>query len=66
MAKNSCPSCEGKGWYWVHEDGTKRDPLPSEDPSEFYRHECSFLPEECQWEKKHKTQGRVPKLKHPY
>lgn len=36
-----CTSCFGKGWYWVHEDGTMRDPLPSESEDDFYKHPCT-------------------------
>ncbi len=35
-----CTSCFGKGWYWVHEEGVKRDPLAGESEDDFYQHEC--------------------------
>lgn len=35
-----CTSCEGKGWYWVHEDGYKRDPAKGESAEDFYKHPC--------------------------
>lgn len=34
--------CDGKGWYYVHDDGTKRNPVAGENLDEFYQHECSF------------------------
>lgn len=35
-----CTSCDGNGWYWVHEDGTKRDPKLGESHDDFYQHPC--------------------------
>lgn len=40
-----CPDCEGKGWFWVYEDGTQRSPTKGEDEDDFYQHPCGD--EEC-------------------
>lgn len=42
-----CTQCFGKGWYWVHEDGTKRDPTDGEDEFDFYEHPCNDDEEDC-------------------
>ena len=42
-----CTQCDGKGWYWVHEDGTKRDPNSSESHDDFYEHPCNFDENDC-------------------
>ena len=39
---HQCTHCDGKGWYYVHDDGTKRNPVAGENLDEFYQHECSF------------------------
>lgn len=38
-----CQSCEGKGWYWVHEDGYKRAPANVENYENFYKHPCEDI-----------------------
>ena len=43
-----CTSCFGKGWYWVHEDGTRRDPGKDESHDDFYPHPCTFDEHDCQ------------------
>ena len=40
-----CPDCEGKGWFWVHDDGTQRNPTNTENEDDFYQHQCGD--EEC-------------------
>lgn len=35
-----CTDCEGKGWFWVHEDGTQRNPTADESQDDFYEHPC--------------------------
>lgn len=42
-----CTSCFGKGWYWVHEDGTQRDPNVDESMDDFYIHTCIFDDDAC-------------------
>lgn len=42
-----CTSCDGNGWYWVHETGTKRNPTADESEDDFYRHECNFDENDC-------------------
>lgn len=42
-----CTSCDGKGWYWVYEDGTQRDPKRGESVDDFYRHPCDFDEGDC-------------------
>jgi len=44
---HSCPNCDSKGWYWVHEDGTKRNPDATESHDDFYKHECNFDENDC-------------------
>ena len=46
-AVHKCTSCFGNGWYWVHEDGVKRDPKDGEDLDAFYQHTCEFDENEC-------------------
>ena len=36
-----CTTCGGDGWYWVHEDGTKRNPTVGESMDDFYKHPCT-------------------------
>lgn len=35
-----CTHCYGKGWFWVHEDGTQRNPESNESHDDFYEHPC--------------------------
>ena len=35
-----CIDCEGKGWFWTHEDGTPRNPTAEENHDDFYKHPC--------------------------
>lgn len=42
-----CAQCDGKGWYWVHENGVKRAPGKDESPDDFYRHTCDFDENDC-------------------
>lgn len=35
-----CTTCCGNGRYWVHADGTKRDPNFHESVNDFYEHPC--------------------------
>lgn len=42
-----CTICDGKGWYWVHEDGYRSEPRQGDNPDEFYRHPCEFDDNEC-------------------
>lgn len=42
-----CTSCFGKGWYWVHEDGTIRDPNDGESEDSFYEHPCEGGDTDC-------------------
>lgn len=42
----TCPSCEGKGWYWVHENGEIQNPT-GDDTSQYYQHPCNASDDEC-------------------
>ena len=42
-----CTQRAGKGWYHVHEDGTKREPAEGESLEDFYEHPCDFSNEDC-------------------
>lgn len=42
-----CLHCDGKGWYYVHDDGTKRNPFENESLDHFYQHSCNHDNDEC-------------------
>lgn len=44
---HQCPSCDGKGWYFVDDNGIKRNPSSDENLDNFYKHECNFDEDDC-------------------
>lgn len=42
-----CTSCDGKGWYYVSDDGIKRNPTNGKSLDDFYKHECNFDENDC-------------------
>lgn len=42
-----CTSCDGNGWYWVHENGYRQTPKDGDDMDQFDKTPCDYDDEDC-------------------
>ena len=42
-----CLSCDGKGWYYVRDDGVKMNPAVGDDLANYHEQVCNFDVDEC-------------------